>query len=237
MPFNINRFKYNLEAYGHLRNNMFEVYVQPPPMFQGATINNDSGSKLASSIDGLLKYRTEQVRVPGIQLLTAEVPRYGVGPTMKMPFSSQLQETHLSIMMDKMCDIYQFWYHWVRGIHEFSGTSGNDSGIGPANGVPTYRVEYKKNYSSTIQIVIYNQEGEVAQVINLLEAFPTSIRELPLAWSDNQTVMRMSVAIAYSEYNVENTAVGYNHLLQSDELSGPGGISIGISLPGVAITL
>lgn len=233
MAFNINRFKYNLEAYGHLRNNMFEVFVQPPPMFQGATINNDRGSKLASSIDGLLRYRIEQCRVPGVQLLSAEIPRYGVGPTMKHPYSSQLTETHFSIMMDKMCDIYQFWYHWVRGVNEFNGTSGNDAGIGPANGIPTYLIEYKKNYATTIQIVIYNQEGEVAQVVNLFEAFPTSIRELPMAWSDNQSVMRMSVAIAYSEYNVENTSVGYNHLLQPDDLTGSGGISVGINIPGL----
>ena len=30
MPFNISSFKSNLEKYGYLQNNKFEVYVRPP---------------------------------------------------------------------------------------------------------------------------------------------------------------------------------------------------------------
>ena len=39
-----------------------------------------------------LKYRIDQIRVPGIALISADTQRYGVGPTQKMPYSSQFNE-------------------------------------------------------------------------------------------------------------------------------------------------
>jgi hypothetical protein len=56
-------------------------------------------------------------------------------------------------------------------------------------------------------IVIYNEVGEVAKTINLYEAWPSSIREIPLGWNDNENLVRLAVSITYSGYTMVGTNV------------------------------
>ena len=60
-------------------------------------------------------------------------------------------------------------------------------------------------------IVLYDDFGNTVKTINLYDAFPSSIKEIPLAWNDSQSLLRLSVSITYSSYtivgsNVENNA-------------------------------
>lgn len=146
-----------------------------------------------------MAFRIDQVKAPGISLITNDINRYGIGPTQKMPTSAQFQEINISMLGDRYCEFWQYWYNWTRAIFGFNGTS---------NGLaPSYATEYKQNYSTTIMIFIYDQFGNIIQKINLFEAFPTSVREVPLAWSDTNNLMKINVQIAYTEYTIEGTSV------------------------------
>lgn len=200
MPFNINSFKEHISGSGYLKNNNFEVFVTTPAALQNTNLNSLGTTTPTDSIAANLRYRIEQVRIPGAALLSAEVQKYGIGPTQKMPFTAQLAETGFSVLVDQTAENWQFWYHWIRTVFEFNGTEPGSS-IG-SNKLPRYVAEYKENYSTTIQIVVYDEFGNAVQRVNLYEAFPTSIRELPLSWGDNQNLMRLAVSIAYTEYTM-----------------------------------
>ena len=206
MPFNIDALKANIDGYGYLKNSHFEVLISPPKILQGRSLNNTGTPSSVSNILKNLKMRIEQVRAPGISVVSSEVSRYGFGVPQKMPHNAQNQETTFSILVDGYGEIYQFWHSWIRSIFEHNGVDSSRSG--PAvNSFPNYLTGYKEDYSTVMQILICDVYGNAIQRINLFEAFPSSIREVPLAWSDNQNLMRLSVSIAFSEFTISGSSV------------------------------
>jgi hypothetical protein len=216
MPFNINSFKTNIEGYGYLKNNHFEVLISPPRILLNGSVNNLGTPTTIREINNNLKFRIEQVRAPGINLISADINRYGIGPTQKQPFNAQFSETTFSILSDGYGEIWQYWYNWLRAIFEFNGT--DSSRVGPANSVARYTTEYKDNYSTTMQIVIYDTYGNAIQRINLFEAFPTSLREVQLSWGDAQNLLRLNVSITFSEFHIVGTDIegGYGYSSAED---------------------
>ena len=192
MPFNVNNFKTSLRDFGYVDNNSFIVYVQPPRILGG---DNPGISKN-------LSFRIDQVRAPGISLITQDINRYGIGPTQKQPTSAQFQEVNISVLGDYYCEFWQWFYGWERAIFQFSGTTNG--------GAANYTAEYKDQYSSTVVIQIFDHFGKVIQTINLFEAFPTAIREFPLSWGD-ANLLKINVGIAYTEYTIDNSTQGAHY--------------------------
>jgi hypothetical protein len=81
MTFNIKRIKDNIAGYGYLKQNKFEVFVQSPPIFQNSpTLNNNGNVLNINTINDMHRFRIEQVRAPGVSLLSSDVRRYSIGP-------------------------------------------------------------------------------------------------------------------------------------------------------------
>lgn len=206
MSFNIDTFKTRFEYAGFLQTNKFEVLVFPPPFLGGISINNNGTNTSTSDISDSLRFRIEATRVPGIQILFADNHRYGVGPTQKQPFSAQLNEIPINFIVDKYSDLWQFWHDWVNGIFQHSGAS-NSQGTGASNSVPSYKAKYKDDFSTTVQIYVYSNDGGLSQVINLLQAFPTAITDIPLSWAEISQPLRMSVTLSFSQYTIDGAGV------------------------------
>jgi hypothetical protein len=205
MPFNINSFKSHIDDNGYLKSNQFEVIMNPPPILLNAAINNLGTPQNIRNITDGMRFRIEQVRAPGINLLMTDINRYGVGPTQKQPFNAHFTETNFSILVDGYGEIWQYWYHWLRTIFEFNGTE--SARTGDANRIPTYTTRYKSEYSTIMQIIIYDPFGNAIQRVNLYEAFPTALREIPLAWNDAGNLMRLNVTVAYTDYTIVGSAL------------------------------
>jgi hypothetical protein len=210
MPFNIDSFKSNLDSYGYLKNNIFEVGVQTPNFMLGGVLNNNGILSSPTTINNMMKFRIDQTSVPGVSILSGDHPIYGVGPTQKMPYGAFFHDITFSILLDKKADLWQFWYNWVRYIFEFNGTEPNSRNFNIAGGVgsertPAFTTRYKDDYSSTMQIVMYDINGNVVQRINLYEAFPSSVREIPLSWNDHGDLLRIAVSITYSHFSIEGS--------------------------------
>jgi hypothetical protein len=77
-----------------------------------------------------------------------------------------------------------------------------------------------------MMIVLYNDLGETVKTINLYDAFPSSIREIPLAWNDNQNLMRLSVSITYSQFSFVGSNVEKNTSNPATSSSGAIGASV-----------
>lgn len=195
MPgFNINSFKQNVSDYGYLYTNAFEVYIATPQVIFNSLVGGGAAVP-TQRIAQNLKFRIDQVRAPGLSLMTTDINRYGLGATQKMPINSQFQEISFSMMLDEYGEIWQYWYQWLRAINDATGTE---------NQLPTYKVEYKDQYSTVMQIVMYDHYGNAINKINLFEAFPTAIREIPLAWGDNQ-IVKLNISVAYTNFTIEGS--------------------------------
>lgn len=202
MSFNINRFKDNISGYGYIKNNKFEVFVQAPPILQNSTLNINGRETSIKDINNLLRYRIDQVRAPGVSLLSSDLNRYAIGPTQKMPYNAQYFDTTFSVLVDQNTDLWDFWYNWINAIFNFNGQEANGNNLITGGRIPTYTLKYKDQYSTTMMIVIYNDFGETVKTINLYDAFPSSVREVPLGWNDQQGLMRLAVSITYSQFSI-----------------------------------
>lgn len=198
MGFNLNNFKSNISGYGYLKPHAFEVALSIPPILQNKKLESYDGTEksLFNVTNDILRYRIDQVKIPGVSLLSAEVQRFGFGPTQKIPFNSYYHDTTFSILLDKKADLLHFWYDWMRTIFEFNGS---ESGIR----IPKYVSKYKSEYTSTMQIFLYDQVGNIVKKINLYEAFPSSLLEMPLAWNDKGDLVRLATSITYSQFTIE----------------------------------
>jgi hypothetical protein len=199
MPFNIEAFKENLSKYGYLDNNNFEVIVATPKILLNTSIGSSATPSDANRIANNLRFRIDQIRSPAISIQSAEVFRYGIGPMMKQPVNASNQELFFSILVDDRGEIWQYWYNWLRKIFEFNGTMTNSSTT-----LPSYTAEYKDNYSTILQILIFDHIGAVAQTISVFEAFPTSIREVPFHWGDSNLI-KLNISMAFTEFMIEGS--------------------------------
>lgn len=211
MAFNIQNFKENLNSYGYIKSNKFEVFVQAPKFMTGKSLRVNNRETSINDLNNLLRYRIEQVRVPGVNLFSTDVVRYGIGITTKTPYNAQLYDTTFSVLVDKNTDIWDFWYNWLNGIFNFNGQEPNGNNIFTGGRIPTYTTEYKDEYSTTMMIVIYNDSKEIVKTINLYEAFPTSIGQIPLYWNDAQDLMRLAISITYSNYSIVGSKLVSNY--------------------------
>lgn len=210
MPFNINNFKTNIRDFGYLDVNSFAVLVQTPNILFNSDINSQGVSKGVRNIAEKMSFRIDQIRAPGISILSSPINRYGVGPTQYQPTSAQYQDLNFSILCDHEGEIWQFWHTWARAVFEFNGVSQGLS--------PSYTANYKSDYSSTIQIQIMDHFGKMIQRINTFNTFPTAVREVPLSWSD-PGLLKINVAMSYTEYTIEDVTVTQNTQRQPANLT------------------
>lgn len=211
MAFNINRFKDNVNSYGYAKNSKFEVFVQSPPILQNSTVNNNGRGLSTDTINNVLRYRIDQVRAPGAFLMSTDTNRYGIGPTQKMPFNSQFSDTTFSILVDQRTFLWDFWYNWINAIFNFNGQEPNGNNLTTGGRIPKYNLKYKDQYSTIMMIVVYNDFGETVKTINLYDAFPSSIAEIPLAWNDTQGLMRLAITVTYSQFSFVGSNIDSNN--------------------------
>lgn len=214
MPFNINSFKENIAQYGTIQTNKFELYVSPPPILQNKVLNNNTVETSINEITNIMKFRTDEVSTPGVTIFNADVNRYGIGPTQKQPFSALFNEITISIINDSECNVWQFWHNWIRGIFEFTSQISNTNQT--INKIPNYKSEYKENYSSVMQLVIYDNFGRNVQNIRFYQAFPIAMRENSFNWMETDELLSVSVNISFTEYAIEDTNIQSNFTNQNN---------------------
>ena len=182
MPFNIDTFKSSIENDGYLKNSHFQVGFVPPILLG-----------INSNVSNMIRFRTDSFTAPGINILAADINRYGVGPSQKQPYNVAFNEASIGVLVDQNGDLYNMWNEWIRRIFEHSGQASTQ--------IPSYSVEYKDNYSTTIQIIMFDQTGEPVKTIDLFQAFPLTISNVPLNWSDNSLV-KLNINLTYASYTI-----------------------------------
>lgn len=190
MPFNIETFKTNIDRYGYLQNNKYEARIFTPQFLGGGIAGG------ADRIASILRFRVDSVRAPGIQLLSADNNRYGVGPSQKQPINAQFNELSISFICDENAELWQFWHNWVRGIFEFSSDA-------TTHRQGQYASRYKSEYASNMEILVFNNVGKVVKLFTLYDVFPTAVNETSLSWSDTNQLLKVGVSLSYREFTVE----------------------------------
>lgn len=200
MPFNIQGFKQSVADYGYLHGNKFELLISSPPLLFSQLLNNQGTPNDNQQLARTMKFRIDTVSVPDLNLNVANIPRYGAGQPMEFPIAVQFGKLNFSVLLDEFGELWQYWYQWLRLCFDGSGT--DSAAVGVANQPPSFDSNYKDDFSSVAQIIIYDMFGNAIQKINFYEAFPSSIADTRLNWSETERLLKLNVAMSYSYYTI-----------------------------------
>ncbi len=203
MAFNIQQFQSEAAGYGFMRPAHFLVAIpSAPPWYRGNT--------------RFLSYLCSSANLPGTQVLTSEERQMGYGPSRKVPYDVAHGDITLTFYADGDGQALAFFDEWLRNTIAF----GNPSVADPISGAQWGEVQYPANYETPMQIYLYNENpgqgsNEAIEIIkySIDCAYPVSISDVQLDWSNGDTIQMVQVTFAYKTFWIEkNMALKYGNV-------------------------
>lgn len=199
--FNIANFSAHLNRTGTVQTNKFLVRLTPPLIFGPSDIE----------LGRIYQFRASSVRIPGVNLDMQKVNRYGLGPQQNFPTNVNFSDIDITFLDTGENELWKHFTKWMNGIFDYTGVVGGTQA--------SYSVEYKKYYETEVQIFVFNNSGDAVNGIILKEAFPTSINDVSLSWSENNKLYEFGVKFTFKEWYY----VGYENVrYESGATLGPG---------------
>jgi hypothetical protein len=147
-----------------------------------------------------LSFRCESASLPGRNISTADIRIYG--PTEKYPYQTSYDDMTLTFICSDTMVEKVFFDQWMEFI----------------NPQDNWNFEYKSKYKTDITIEQYDNMGEISHTIQLIDAFPISMNELGLDWSNGDSYHKLSVSFAYTYWTRKLTTNGYEpEILSTDQ--------------------
>lgn len=213
MAFNIDQFRGAVLNKGYLKPNKFEVEIPIPTAL--TTVTNNIGTVtqgVANDINAAkqtLKFMCEAVTLPGVQVASNEVRRFGYGPFERKPYSPTFTDINLTILADSKGQNWNLFQKWIQLITNFDLSNRARPGIG---GLEFFEISYKSSYAVDVTISCFPDHDSVTPTIKLKlhEAFPIFLGDVSLNWGNTNDIMRIPVTFTFftwtNEINGSNTA-------------------------------
>lgn len=222
MAFNVQTFSDNLNRYGTLQTNKFEVVIQNSRIaidVSGGIIDNTQETEIGvlerrirtnlsedenfSSEKGysIHRHRIDSIRIPSVVIDTYETKRYGVGPNIKTGTNARFEPFSISVIIDQNFDLYKFFHNWINKVFNFSGRQHTSIQEGRS---PSFLTSYKRNYRSDIETRVFDNSGNLKNIYFFRSAFPIGLTNPALSWRDNNSLYKFDVSFAYDHWDINN---------------------------------
>jgi hypothetical protein len=128
-----------------------------------------------------LNYRCENATLPGRTFATTEQKTYG--PIEKFPYLTTYTDIDLTFIVDDDMQQKIFFDGWMDYI----------------NPLYNHNIRYKSDYTTAITINQYDVQNKLTYSVNLYDAYPISINQMDLDWS-NDGHHKLVVTFAYTTW-------------------------------------
>ena len=197
--FNISAFSSHIRKSGTLQTNKYYVELIPPQI-----ISNVINTLLTNQdIKELIYYRAEQVKMPGVSLDSHPNRPLGYGVNKEFPTNVTFTDNNITFIDNGNNTLSKFFYTWLNFIYDFSGALNGTT----INTNPSFLVGYRDDYICDMKIHVFGNAGNPVSVIVLKEAFPKYINDVSLDWSQNNSLYKIVVGFAFSEWYIENLSL------------------------------
>lgn len=143
--------------------------------------------------NGLSRFWASDVNFPGKQNATSDVRRHGYGVIEKRPNVTNFTQIRANFMNDNNNVVWGFLNQWMADIIPHNTSNGIQG---------QYLVEYKDEYRENVYINVYDNAGYRRSIIQLMEAFPTQMSDVPLSWQAVNTPFIFQVDFDFLTWNV-----------------------------------
>jgi len=205
--FNIDNFRSIVGEAGVLKPTKFLFSCTPPLGLVGGQ-NNQFVTNAARN----LQFWASTATIPGIEMITHEVRRYGHGPSAKKPWSSAFSPIQITFNSDGLGATWTFFKQWINLAQSFDmskGVGGVETKIG--GGVQsTYEGSYPDDYTVDIVVSAFVDTGEEILRVVMRSAYPILVGDTHMDWGDNGTLAKFSVAFDYVDWYTVNLNMQQN---------------------------
>lgn len=198
MAFDVRQFTALVDKAGLLRPTKFEVEVPVP---RALSDSNVAGREASVGAARQMRFFAESTALPGLQLFTSESKRYGYGPVEKKPYSAVFTEVPMVVRADGSGAVIEFLRNWQKvavNYHVRDEDMNSMTGVLPQQ--TPFEVAYKLDYAVPVTITVFGDDGNVADVVVLREAFPTVVSEVGLSWAGKNEYMRVGVTLCFWDW-------------------------------------
>jgi len=143
-----------------------------------------------------LSLRCESATFPGRTIATTDLKIYG--PVEKIPYSTTYDDISFTFIVTGNMLEKELFSAWLWKINPYDN----------------WNFEYKENYVCDITITQYDITDNEIHSVSLVEAFPISINQLDLDWSNDNAYHKLTVTFAYKYWYTSATAER-NHAIGS----------------------
>lgn len=196
-PLNYVRAQTHLAKFSVARDNLFRVELRIPPSLLEY--------QHASSTTFLSLY-ADATNLPGLTLMLTETDRYGTGMIQRSATGIQHGVIQTTFIGDAQGFIHQFFYRWFDNIVRFSygPNEGTWSSItSNSTKFRGYEVAYRNTYTTTMDIVVYDEASNEIKRITLDNVFPISIGEIQLNWASENSLIRIPITFSYDKFRYQ----------------------------------
>lgn len=177
---------------GFTRPSYFYVEIAPPPILRYRATEARN-----------LAFLCESTNLPGVSLATSEIRRYGFGPLEKKPYAPIFTDINFSFYVDAAGIIQNFFYEWMNGIVKFDEVHYGPSESYNGKTIEPFEVNYKNEYATDILITTVDEANNDIVNVRLRQAFPIFMSDVPLSWSDTDSISRLPVNFTFYNWKIE----------------------------------
>lgn len=190
-PFNVNKFLGKMQERNSLfRPSRFLVEVSVPKWAQG------EDAETAKDIT----FFAEQVNLPGVSLIPADIKRQSIGPFDRRPSQVIMPDLTMSVMLDSNGRNLDFFQKWVSNVSNFNISGGEHSAVGDAAFGELY---YRENYVTTIAIKTFDVGGREIITTTFYECWPTQLGDVQLGWNQTDQFAILQVNFSIRSWTTE----------------------------------
>jgi hypothetical protein len=163
----------------------------------------------AGNLDSLLTMRCDNVVLPSINLLQEQnIRRYGFGPVENVAYGVNVGDFTLQFIVDKDALVIEFFEEWLNLIvnrDSFGGANMNNNKIGGLR--RPYEIAYKDTYACpNVNVFVYDRSQNAVMEYHIYDVFPTGIQSMNMSWSEENTLMKLSVTFSFTDLRIQQSA-------------------------------
>lgn len=182
MPFNLKKFR-----------SSFDVEPASPAYYEVSVIRRPISLAFKqedNKAEDNLVYRCISCSLPGKTLNTTDRQTYGI--SRRIVTSSAYQDVRFTFIVSDDKSELSYFSRWQTYIVDNTLT----------DGVDTHAAEYYDNYIGQVAINHFDRQNNTIYSVNLLEAYPIDVEEIPLGWDNTNDFVKVTVTMAYRTYEV-----------------------------------
>lgn len=204
--FNINTFiSVTSKLSGLVNPSHFMVYITPPKWLLNNNSNNTNSASAAarektrafSDFGKVLPFLCHNANLPGIKVDTQNVPHFGYGVTQARPIRPTFDNVVMSYYMDNTSVALDFFTKWIQKVVNFDVDA---TGPKTTDGAFYGEVSYMGDYTTTIDIYVFDSAAARVLNVKLHEAYPVNISPVELDWNKGDEITSLRVSYAYRSW-------------------------------------